>query len=364
MSGIAFVTQTLDPDDAVLGATVGMVRGLAGRFDRVWVIANEVRAACGDLGPNVMIRPLGKERGRGRLARGSTYLRSIAEIVRTRPAAVLAHMCPVYLNLAAPIAKPARVPLLLWFAHPAKSPSLRVSEGLADAILTSLPGAYPHPGPKVHVIGQALDLSMFPFSPREDFGDGLALLAVGRTSPSKGFPTILRAVAIARDAGLDVTLRIVGPSTTKAERRHRLELERLIGILGLAEAVRLGQGAPRSRIPDVIRDCDALVNATVGGSGDKTLLEAMAIGRPVMVSNPAFSELIEALPLALSFREGDPEGLAARLLGLRSTAPELRIEAARLLRRRVEEGHSLEHWASSVAAIVDELSRWKVGGWT
>src|SRR3712207_8543280 len=35
-----------------------------------------------------------------------------------RPLAVLAHMCPIYAALAAPLARALGVPVLLWYTHP------------------------------------------------------------------------------------------------------------------------------------------------------------------------------------------------------------------------------------------------------
>ncbi len=40
----------------------------------------------------------------------------------------------------------------------------------------------------------------------------------------KGYDGLIRGVAAARRAGVDVTLRIVGPSMTESERAHRAEL--------------------------------------------------------------------------------------------------------------------------------------------
>ena len=39
------------------------------------------------------------------------------ELARGRPAALLAHMSPVYVLLAAPLLRPLRVPMLLWFTQ-------------------------------------------------------------------------------------------------------------------------------------------------------------------------------------------------------------------------------------------------------
>jgi glycosyltransferase involved in cell wall biosynthesis len=263
-------------------------------------------------------------------------------------------MCPVYLNLAAPVTKSLGVRTILWYAHPARSAGLRLAERLADVVLTSLPGAYPGRTREVLAIGQAIDVEAFPYAePRLPDGS-LRLLALGRTSPSKGYPVAIRGIARACERGPDVRLRIVGPATTAAERRHREELLRLIDELGLQEAIALESGVHRGDARDLLQWCDALVNTTIPGSGDKVVFEAMATGRPVLVSNPAFAPALRDLPLPLQFSDGNGEGMADRIVDLMLTDTDVRQEIGRELRRRVEEGHSLAHWTDRVIQLVTE----------
>jgi glycosyltransferase involved in cell wall biosynthesis len=264
-------------------------------------------------------------------------------------------MCPEYLDLAAPIAKVRGFPTLLWFAHPARSAALRVADVAADAVVTSLPGAYPLPSPKVHVIGQATDIrALSPCSPRERSG-ALRALALGRTSPSKGFDVVIRAIAEARRRGTDVRLEIVGPSATPEETAHRSMLEGLVVDLGLEGAVSLRPAIPRSYIREVICGSDVLVNAMVAGSGDKVVFEAAALGRPVIVSNPSFAQLLEGLPLAAAFPERDHLALAERLAEVASAGPAVVASTTSQLRARVERDHSLDHWADEVVSLVERL---------
>jgi glycosyltransferase involved in cell wall biosynthesis len=353
ITSLVFVTQLIDETDAAVGFVPGLVRGLGKVFDCVWVIANEVRTVPDDLPGEVI--SLGKEHGVGRGRRTLTYLRVLTRLTRGRPDALLAHMCPVYLNVAAPIAKPARIPLLLWFAHPADSPTLRLAERLADGVLTSLPGAFPRLSPKVHVVGQAVDLDLFPFSPSAPPGSTLRLLALGRTSPSKGYATMIRAVAKARKQGSLYSLRIAGPSTTREERRHRTYLTELVREEGVDDAVMLGDGVPRAQVPAVIRESDLLVNAMVGGSGDKVVFEALAMGRPVVASNPSFRDLLSGTRLPLAFPEGDSDVLADRLGAIATAGADAWSETVSVLRRRVETDHSLKRWSEQVFRVARSI---------
>jgi glycosyltransferase involved in cell wall biosynthesis len=259
-------------------------------------------------------------------------------------------MCPAYLNLAAPVVLMRHVPAMLWFAHPSVTPALRLADRLATVILTSLPGSYPLPGPKVRVIGQAVNLESFPPTPPAE-GGPLRLVAIGRTSPAKGFPTIVRAAAAARASGVDAELRLIGPSTTPEERRHRVELDKLVHET-LGPAGSLEAAVPHEGVTSAIAEADVLVNAMVAGSGDKVVFEAAAMQRPVLVSNPAFAGLLAGLPLELRFPAGDHRALAARIADLAAAEPAAREAVGHELRARVARDHSLSHWADAVAAVV------------
>jgi glycosyltransferase involved in cell wall biosynthesis len=263
-------------------------------------------------------------------------------------------MCPIYLIVAWPLLRTRNLRSILWFAHPSVTPTLRLADRLADTILTSLPGAYPLPGEKVRVIGQAVDLDAFPFSPRRR-EDALHLVALGRTSPSKGFPLIVRGVAAARDAGVNARLRIIGPSTTAEEVRHRRDLERLVEEC-LGDAGEMSPGLTHDLVPAALLEADALLNAMVSGSGDKVVFEAAAVGRPVIVSNPSFSGLLDDLALPPRFPPGDVAALAGCITALATADDDSRLAVAKELRVRIEREHSMDHWAVAVRTAIEDPS--------
>jgi glycosyltransferase involved in cell wall biosynthesis len=346
---LIFVTQLIDPDDPVLGFVVGLVSALAERCDRLWVIANEVRVVPEDLGADVI--SLGKEDGRGKVARGLRFESSLLHLVRSEDVdTMFVHMCPVYLNLAAPLTKTHGVRTLLWFAHPANGLTLRIADSLTDGVVSSLPGAYPRGNGKVRYIGQAIDVSRFPVRPITG-SDTFRLLMLNRLSPVKGIPTVLRAVARAKDAGVATHLSIVGPTSTPAEEQHGTELLALVEELGIRDEVTFEAGVPPARVPEVIAESHAVINATSRGSGDKTILESMAAGRPVILSNEVFAPLVADLPVELFFDEGDETQLAARITALAQSDVAALNEAGEELRRRVSASHSLDRWADRVVAM-------------
>ena len=271
-----------------------------------------------------------------------------------RPVTVFAHMCPPYITVAAPLVKLSRGRLLLWYAHTGGSAALRRAERLTDAVLTTFPGSYPGTSAKVRAIGQAIDTDQFRLQPGPPRTGPFRLVALGRTSVNKNYPVMISAVKEARNRGVDVSLRIVGPSTTAAERANRLELDQLIRTLDLGEVVTVESDIVHDRIPEALAGAHALVNTTRSGSADKVVLEAMACGRPPLVSSAVFADLVDTGGPKLAFRENDVDDLTNGIVRLAAApAAELDFLGAEL-RRRIEQRHSLGHWADEVVAIASE----------
>jgi glycosyltransferase involved in cell wall biosynthesis len=207
---------------------------------------------------------------------------------------------------------------------------------------------------RVRVIGHSIETDVFD-SPAPVRQGPLRLLTLGRTSPVKHHDTIIEAMRLATARGASVTLRIVGPSNSAAERSHRRELERQIDGSGLAEIVSLEPGVDRRAVPGVVADADVVVSATQAGSADKAVFEAMASRRPVLVSSPVFASLVEGFPVPLGFRGDDPVELADRIVSVeRLDGPSL-ASVGDELRQRVVNGHSIDHWAANVVGLAEDL---------
>ena len=352
--GLILVTQKLDARDPVLGFVSGTLSAFAERCDRFAVIANEVRDPPRD---DIEVISLGKERGAGQMQRGWTYQRTLVRLARTGHfQGVFAHMCPVYASLAAPVVRPLGLRVVLWFAHPRDSKALGLAERLSNVVVTSVPGAYPRKSRKVRAIGQAVDPARWSIDPRPANGERLELLAFGRTSPVKGYPVLIHAVADARRRGLPVRLRILGSATTHEEEAHRKELSSLIDRLGIGRAVSLEQGIPPAEVPNAVAGADIVLNATAGGSGDKTVFEAMAAGRPVLVSNPALVDELSGLAVSLVYPEGDATALADRLEELAGLDVAAAHSLGQSLRRRVIANHSLDAWSEAVVEVTTGIA--------
>ena len=326
MRRLIFLTQSVDPSHPVLAATIPKIRALAARVEEVVVLAQSGRGE--GLPPNVEVQTFG---ARSQLGRGWRFEH---ELARALPAdAVLAHMIPLYVLLAAPLVRPRRVPLLLWYTHWKASTTLRAAEKLATAVISVDRRSFPLPSAKVRAIGHGIDVNEFECSDR-DHRSGVRALVLGRYSPAKGIDTILRAVQQVDGVGVELH----GAALSALEQRHRRELER--------RGVALGDAVPRSQLPELFGRVDVLVNNMEAGAPDKVVYEAAASCLPVLASNPVFDELFSGYPLL--FERESPDSLAERLRWFAGLGPEERAEIGRTLRERVTRSHSVDTWADGV----------------
>jgi glycosyltransferase involved in cell wall biosynthesis len=328
MMRLIFLTQSVDPEHPALAATIPKIRALAARVDEVVVLAQSGR---GDgLPANVELHSFGAP---SRPARAWRFER---ELARALPAdAVVAHMIPAYVLLAAPLVRPRRIPLLLWYTHWKASAMLRAAERLATAIVSVDRRSFPLDSAKVRPIGHGIDVSEFACADRSG-RNGLRALVLGRYSPAKGIETILRAVD--QVEGAEVELH--GAALNELERRHRSELEAL--------GHPLGESVPRAQVPELFARADVLVNNMQAGAPDKVVYEAAAACLPVLASNPVFDDLFAGYPLL--FERESPDSLAERLRWFATLEHTERAEIGRTLRERVARHHSVDTWADGILA--------------
>jgi glycosyltransferase involved in cell wall biosynthesis len=353
---LVFVTQSVDATHPNLAATIDMIRALAQRCDDVLVVGQRVGPY--ELPANVSVHAFDAPRRGRRLAR---FVAAVNGAVASRPDALLAHMVPHYVLLAAPLCAPRRVPILLWYTHWKAHLGLRAAARLSAAVLSVDRRSFPLETDKVRGIGHAIDVDRFSPRREERAADGLRFLALGRTQPWKGLPELLEAFRRASGAGLDAELEIRGPQLTDEERGHRRELEGIVAAEPvLRERVTIADAVERDRIPELLAGADAVVGAARRRADadalDKVVYEASACAVPVIASNPALEEHLSGLPVRLLFAQGDVDDLARTLVEFAASPAADRRAAGLELRRRAVERHSVDSWADAVVAAVREVS--------
>jgi glycosyltransferase involved in cell wall biosynthesis len=274
------------------------------------------------------------------------FLRVLApELARRRPSAIVAHMCPIYAVLAAPLARPLGVPVVLWFTQWHQSARLRLAERLSTAVATVDAASFPFSSPKVHAIGHGIDVDSFECRPATDGDHELRVLALGRYTDAKRYDVLLAAVRQALDAGVPLRLRVHGPTLTEPEQSQRRRLGELVGELALDGAVELGAAVSATGVRELLGSSDVLVSSTRAGAADKVVYEAAASCVPVIASSPAVADVV---PEAFRFATGDATDLARRLAEVARLGRAEREQVGRSLREAVAARHSVDSWAEGI----------------
>lgn len=227
--------------------------------------------------------------------------------------------------------------LLDWICSEADE-VIAISDFNRSFVLDRIPAA------KVSVIRCGLDLDAVSEEPSPAVDEGvLRVVAVGSLVPKKGHEDLVEAVALARERGADVRLRIVGGGPGEVALRAKiaaLELAapavELMGALTQPEALR-----------EVAR-CDVFALACrVAPSGDRdgipvAMMEAAYLGKPLVSTRVSgIPELVLDGDNGLLTESGDVEALGDALVAL-AASPARRAEMGRRGRDRVIEDYDVE----------------------
>ena len=123
----------------------------------------------------------------------------------------------------------------------------------------------------------------------------------------------------------------------------------------MEEMVHFVGAVPNRAVVDWFRRCTVHVNLSPTGALDKAALEAMACGRPSMVANEAFREILGPWADYLMFRHGDSQDLTRKLRRVLDMDTVTREHMQRDLRNVVVERHNLTHLIDRLVDLFDTL---------
>lgn len=346
-----------DADDPILGFAASWICAVAQRVESIHVIT--MRGGRINLPENVYLYSVGKEKGYSEARRTLEFYRHLLRILGdNRIDACFSHMIPIFTVLAAPVLKWNRIPIVTWYAHPSLTLTSRVAHHLSDRMVTSVRSAYPYKQDGLAVIGQAIDTDLF--SPAETPPDDPALvLCVGRFSPVKDHPTLLKAARLLKER-IERPFRVVllgGPALAQDE-DYVAELEQMADKLELRDCVEFHPAVTMQELPSWYRRCTVHVNLTPKGFADKVVWEAMACGRLCVAASEGFRETLGRYAGHLLFEYGIPDSLADRLQWVLSLKNQKRRAMGAYLRDQVVNLHGLDQLGDKLDSIVRALDSW------
>ncbi|WP_437202475.1 glycosyltransferase [Planctomicrobium sp. SH664] len=215
-----------------------------------------------------------------------------------------------------------------------------VSEDAARLCRQQSPGA----ASKIQCIWNGIDVDRFRYSgPSHE----PVAIGVGRLSPEKDYSTLLRATAIVLREFPQFRLRLVGDGA------ERPRLERLATDLKIADHVEfLGE---RQDVHELLRTAGFFVSSSKTEGISLTLLEAMAVGLPIVTTrvggNP---EIVVEGETGRLVPPLNPDGLAAGILEMLSER-ELWSGMGIAARSRIEQHFDVRRMLTNYEALYLEL---------
>ncbi|WP_432984402.1 glycosyltransferase family 4 protein [Dactylosporangium sp. CA-233914] len=226
---------------------------------------------------------------------------------------------------------PLRRPLRWWFTRRLRA-QCRAASAVSYVTERALQSRYPAaPGAVTAAYSSIqLDEDAFADRPRKDTGAArvsLRLVTVGSLEqPYKGVDTLIEALPLLVDAGLEASLVHVGDGRCRADLERLVRERRLGGRVCFAGAV--PPGAPVRLFLD---DADLFVLPSRTEGLPRALIEAMARGLPAVATN--VGGVPELLGGARLVPPGDPVALACAISALAADPAAMAAASARNLAR-------------------------------
>lgn len=347
---IVFMCQAVDVDDPVLATTVPWLEALARKPGVEHIDALTLREGRHSLPANVVVKPF---RRANRLATAAAFYRALLGSLRPRPDLFFIYQGGDYPAMLQPFRLLLRIPVVQWKAHSFISGKMAFyARWFDDLILTSARAAFPMDLAKIRVVGQGIDTNRFCIEERPRLGD---LVAVGRIAPTKCIEQMVVAVAVAnRSHGTDHRLNVYGP-VLPGQEEYTASLHALIGEQGAGEWVTLNGPLTQEQLPALLNSHRASINFTIGAI-DKTAVEAMACGLPVVTCNDSIAEVLPAdLHPALVCERDDPEAQARLVHELLSRPDEEIAGIGQRLRDLVVSDHSVDRLFDRMLEEIETL---------
>jgi colanic acid/amylovoran biosynthesis glycosyltransferase len=199
--------------------------------------------------------------------------------------------------------------------------------------------------PKICVVRCGLDAD-FIAAETVPISDAARLCYVGRLSAQKGLPVLIDAVAQISAAHPDLRITIVGDGPLRAD------LEARAKALGVAHHLEFVGAASNAEVRKHLTAARALVLPSFAEGLPVVIMEALALGRPVVATAIAgIPELVDA-ENGWIVPAGNADAFAAAMVAALSASPQELTVMGAVGRQRVAERHDAGTNAATLAALI------------
>ena len=249
----------------------------------------------------------------------------------------------------------------MWYTHPHVSHKLMLAHVLAKKIVTASVGSFRISSKKVVIIGHGIDTDMFKQGMKKANNKDMntkIILAVGRISPIKDYVTLIKAanILINERKHRDLRFVVVGDVPMTSHLEYYKTLQRMIKEFSLSDFFKFVGRVPHDKIVEYYQQCDVYVNMSPTGSFDKSVLEAMACEKPVILCSKSFTKILHPYDKYCLFTYQDNIEMAEKIEKM-VYDEKLRREVGEYLREQVFQCCSLKIFVDNLVKIFEEALR-------
>jgi len=278
---LLIITQKVNKNDQILGFFHAWLEEFSKQVEQLTVICLEEGEH--DLPSNVKVYSLKKEDESSKLKRLLLFYKYIIE-ERKNYNHVFVHMNQIYVILGSLVWKLVSKRVSLWYAHGSVSFTLRIAERLTNIIFTSTEKGFRLASGKKCIVGQGIDAKHFiPRKVHLEKIDKLNVLTVGRVSEIKNIVASIELLV----KKANMILHLVGDAVTSKDVVYKQQCIDLANKLHVADRVMWHGTVSYSDLPRMYQQVEIFLNLSNTGSLDKTILEALSSGLPVVTCNDA-----------------------------------------------------------------------------
>ena len=347
MNKLVIITQRIDEEDDLLGFFVDWIHEFAKHFEKVDVIT--LAHGRADLPSNVRVFSLGKEKGRLKIFWPFIFYWRLFQCL-PKSSGVFTHMSPIFTIAVWPLTFIFRKKIVFWYLHRSITFKLKIAEKLCFKLVTASGESLKLKSDKIMETGHGINLEKYKVGKKFDQAK-LRILSVGRISKIKNFDILLKAVKILKEQGIGLEVKIVGRPVMPSDTEYLSYLKSLIDEFEINDLVQFTGFIPHNRISDYYLDADIVLGLTPDGGIDKTILEGMASGCLVLVSNNACKKYFGKYSDSLLFKYRDPEDLAKKIIELSNLSSNAKEEIISFLIKSVSENHELGKLINLISSL-------------
>ena len=352
-------TQAVDLDHPVLGFFHQWINQLASYFEHIHVITP--LGGRTSLVENVTLHAFASpEQPDNPLKRHRFFQQKLATLILGGQVdRVFIHMIPKWVALTYPYAQLRRLPITLWYTHSAVNARLRLAHRLVTRVMTASKESYRLAGEHVYVMGHGIDTEWF--KPVEGGGENgrFHLMMPGRVSSTKQPHLLINAIRDLPDPlKQSLSCHIIGRPHNPDDELYQAQLQQQIKAQRLEKIVKLVGPIPYTEMVHPYQQADLVINLSRTNSLDKTVLEAMACGVPVLTSNPACHPFLNKIDPRLTLRHDDEIGLKQNLAYWISRPHNERQQIGKQLREEVIQHHNMDALMKKMAALLQQDQRY------